>query len=408
VGGFIIGPLLFVVSLPILARQARREGNPRLLKIFTWALALKLAGAAVRYFVAFSVYGGVADATDYDRWGSRLAGAFRHLDFAHTGLHPLSDTNFIRLLTGIVYAVFGPNRFGGFLVFSWLGFWGLFLFYRAFTLAVPEGRRPTYAALVFFLPSLLFWPSSIGKEAWMMFAIGIAAYGAARILSGSTLRGLLISGGGMWFASLVRPHVAGLIALGLVAGFLFKRPRAELRGLGIVAKTLSFAVLVVIAVILVIQTNQYLHKSINAEPTHDVTTVLQNVAERTGEGGSGFGPSIAQSPTHAPIAIFTVLFRPILFDATNPQSALAAVEGTFLLAFCVVRRKWIRAAIKSLRRQPYVALAAAYTALFVFAFSAIANFGLLARERVQLVPVFLVLLSIPPPDSERADDITSR
>jgi len=36
-----------------------------------------------------------------------------------------------------------------------------------------------------------------------------------------------------------------------------------------------------------------------------------------------------------------------------------------------------------------------YLALFVFAFSTIANFGILARERTQLLPFFLVLLAIP-------------
>jgi hypothetical protein len=34
---------------------------------------------------------------------------------------------------------------------------------------------------------------------------------------------------------------------------------------------------------------------------------------------------------------------------------------------------------------------------FVFAFSTIANFGILARERTQLLPFFMVLLAIPVP-----------
>ena len=87
-------------------------------------------------------------------------------------------------LTGIIYTVFRPSLPIGFLVFSWLGFLGLFWFYRAFQLAVPEGRSHTYARFVFFLPSLLFWPSSIGKEAWMMCTLGPAAFWAAKLLAG--------------------------------------------------------------------------------------------------------------------------------------------------------------------------------------------------------------------------------
>jgi hypothetical protein len=65
------------------------------------------------------------------------------------------------------------------------------------------------------------------------------------------------------------------------------------------------------------------------------------------------------------------------------------------LLFTIKRLPWGFAALKSMRRQPYVALAGTFTLLFVIAFSSLPNFGLLARQRVQLYPFFLVLLSIP-------------
>jgi hypothetical protein len=48
-----------------------------------------------------------------------------------------------------------------------------------------------------------------------------------------------------------------------------------------------------------------------------------------------------------------------------------------------------------MRRQPYVAFAFLYCGLFIVGFSALANFGLLARERVMLLPIYLVLFCIP-------------
>jgi hypothetical protein len=42
-----------------------------------------------------------------------------------------------------------------------------------------------------------------------------------------------------------------------------------------------------------------------------------------------------------------------------------------------------------------VAFVLVYSGLFVVAFSSIANFGILARERTQLLPFFLVLLAVP-------------
>jgi hypothetical protein len=48
-----------------------------------------------------------------------------------------------------------------------------------------------------------------------------------------------------------------------------------------------------------------------------------------------------------------------------------------------------------LRAQPYVALAVAFVLVFFFVFAVISNFGLLARERVMVLPFVLALLSVP-------------
>lgn len=394
-GAVFVAPVLVLVSLPVLARQAEREGDRRLLTLLIAALLLKLAGAVARHFVAFSVYGGVADAAGYDGWGTRIAERFWHGRFS-TGLDSLTGTDFIRFLTGLVYTAIGPTRLGGFLVYSWLGFWGLFSFYRAFRLAVPEGRARSYAHLVLFLPSLVFWPSSIGKEAWMTFSLGVAALGAARLLSGRTLRGMAVLGLGLWLAALVRPHVAGLVALALVAGFALRRPREELRQLALPAKALALCAVVAVAGVLVVRTERFLQ--LEEYSPRGIREVFGRVSEQTGQGGSEFAPSIVDSPLRAPVAVGTVLFRPLLFDAHNLQAFVAAVEGTFLLLLCLFRYRWGLAALRSVRRQPYVAFAAAYSAGFIVAFSSVANFGLLARERVQLLPLFLVLVCVPPPE----------
>jgi hypothetical protein len=393
-GALPVGLVLLLISLPVLGRQSRRESDPKLFWLLLLALLFKLVGAVIRHYVAFNVYGGVADATGYHGAGVRLAENFRHGNF-HTGLTSLSGTNFIELLTGAVYTIIGPTRLGGFLFFSWLGFWGLFLSYRAFTLAVPEGRNRSYARLVFLLPSMMFWPSSVGKEAWMIFSIGIAAYGAARVLTGRTIRGVLIAAIGMWFAALVRPHVAAMIGVALVAGYLLRRPRAESRQLAPIFKGVALGGLAVIAVLLVVRTDRFLQHS-GVPTASGVTSLLESTAERTALGGSQFAPSILDRPQRAPVAVATVLFRPHVLEATTPQTLATGIETTFLLLLSVARIPWLFSALRSVRRQPYVGLVVAYVGMFVVAFSGFANFGLLARQRVQVLPFYLVLLSIPP------------
>jgi hypothetical protein len=393
-GGLFVAPVLILVTLPMLARQAAREADRSVFWLLVAGLIVKLGGALVFHFVAYDLYHGVADAVGYHQEGVRLSEQFRAGNYDH-GLGALTSTSFINFLTGILYTIIGPTKFGGYLVFSWFGFLGLFLFYRAFTIAVPEGRVRTYGRLIFFLPSLAFWPSAIGKDAWMTLALGLVAYGAARVLSGETWRGLLIAGWGLWWAAVVRPHVAGLAGVALAVGYLFRPTRKELRQLAPVAKGLSMIVVVVIAAVMVIRAERFL-SDWGVETDRGVSGVQNSITASTAQGGSYFVPSILRSPTQTPNAVLTVLFRPLPMEAHNSRALVASLEGTFMLLFTLMRIHWGLAALRSIRRQPYIALALAYTGMFVVAFSSFANFGLLVRQRVQVLPFFLVLLCIPP------------
>ena len=54
---------------------------------------------------------------------------------------------------------------------------------------------------------------------------------------------------------------------------------------------------------------------------------------------------------------------------------------------------------------PYVAYATTYTIMFVIAFSSIGNFGILTRQRTQVLPMLLVLLVLPA-ERQRLDEYT--
>jgi hypothetical protein len=66
-----------------------------------------------------------------------------------------------------------------------------------------------------------------------------------------------------------------------------------------------------------------------------------------------------------------------------------------LLGLTVASWRRLRRLPRALWENPYVTYAFVYSALFVLAFSNFANFGILARQRVQLLPLFLVLLAMP-------------
>jgi hypothetical protein len=53
---------------------------------------------------------------------------------------------------------------------------------------------------------------------------------------------------------------------------------------------------------------------------------------------------------------------------------------------------------RELARRPYVAFAVVYTFAFIYAFSSLVNFGILARQRSQLLPALFVVLCLPEPE----------
>jgi len=387
-------PILLAASWPAFVRQARRERDARLVQLLLLALTLKLLGSLVRYWVAVRLYNGQLDAFSYHDTGVDLAMRFRAGNF-DTGLASLSGTDFISFFTGIVYTITGPSIFAGFLLYSWLAFGGMFYLYRAFTIAVPDGRRRSYARLLFFLPSMLYWPSSIGKEAWMLLTLGLAAFGTARLLTGRPWRGLALAGIALWLAAMVRAHVSGMVVLGLVVAYLLARPPRRLGALGPVVKLFALVALMVVAVGLLGRTQAYLLGK-GIDPQDGVTTVLAETTRRTSQGSSTFqAPSTGASLAKLPLAAVTILFRPFPFEAHNAQAAVTALESMLLLYLTIARRRSIWHAVLQLRKRPYVAFVLVFAALFVVAFSSIANFGILARERTQLLPFFLVLLALP-------------
>ena len=66
-----------------------------------------------------------------------------------------------------------------FFAFGLLSFGGLVAYALAYRRSFPGVPYGAYWAWVFLLPSLWFWPSSIGKEAYDALGLGLATLGFA-------------------------------------------------------------------------------------------------------------------------------------------------------------------------------------------------------------------------------------
>ena len=397
-------PVLFVTGLVVIRLVTKNDDRP-MVGLFGFALALKLGASFIRFFVAFELYGS-GDSAQYHidataRMNEFFAGQVTFVDLLTPRLGSKSVTD----IAAIFYTLLGPSRLGGFVLFSWLGFWGLFLFCRAFRIALPECDYRRYVLLVMFLPSLWFWPSSIGKEALMIFSLGISAYGAARItqrMAGGwpvLVLGLVVGG-------IIRPHVSAVLLAALTVALLFRGNRNTDKGFGIAQRFFSVAVLMVGLAFAFGRTVDYIApkdsflikdgQAIEAGTgIGAIGTAFEKATGGTAGGGSEIDRPMPNSPLQYPGAAFTVLFRPTILEATNAQNIAAGAETTLLLGIVFVSWRRFKNLPSLAFRRPYTLLCLVYTGIFCFAWSAFANLGALARQRVQVWPFMLILLCLP-------------
>lgn len=403
--GLVAGPLLAAIVAPLINKLAASESRFDLGSILWAGLGLKFLATVARYLTVYSLYDGGGDAATYDEHGVRLAESFRAFDFSVEVAQQVPGTGFLRYVTGLVYVFTFDDQFAGFLVFATFTFVGVLAAIAAVRTALPDADHKLYVALVMLWPSLLFWPASIGKDSWMVMAIGLTSWGAAKMYTRER-GGFVLAGVGLAASAMLRPHVTLLLFVAMFAGYLLRpgRPRPSRRGRapgggGGFAKVLGVVALLVVGSIVATETEQFFE--IGELSTEGVNEALAETSRRSTQGGGGFTPVDVSNPSNYPWAAVTVLLRPFPFEAHNAQALVSSMEGLVLLG--LLARSW-RALVnvpRLLRRRPYVAYGAAYTLMFVYAFAAIGNFGILSRQRSQLLPLLFVFVVLPKVQPQR-------
>jgi hypothetical protein len=376
--------LALTVFIAVLVALSRL---PRGIKVLVMgALALRLVGAFARYQILFGVYNGGGDAVGYYGNGLRLAARLWQLDFgaALPLLQPPSGhwwgTNFMALPSGIVLALIGPSMLGAFVVFSLLSFLGLAGFVVAFARMFPEARLSSYARWVWFLPSLWFWPSSIGKEAIVLLGIGLAVWGYCfsreRIHWGLMALGVLVV-----FA--IRPQVAAV----LLACALFGYWVAQWHQLSSTRIIQGVAFLLLGAATVWISLQQIGVEGFDVAEMQGYleTTVRSEGGSRIAMTGAGFAST--------PAAMVNVLFRPFPWEGRNPVQILSSLEVVAVWGMVLLRAGSLVRGIRRWRENRLMGAAVPFLILYSATLGmAAANLGIIARQRIFLLPFLFLLL----------------
>src|SRR5438552_1942993 len=219
--------LIVAGTVPLLMHATRRD--PYLRAVMAVGLLAKLAAASLYLYMVFHIYDAASDAVVYFSQGQIYAydvSAFGRWQL----LHPFWSNNFIYMLAGAAQVFLGSSLQAVTILFAAASFWGEYLFYRAFCAAAPNGDHRLAAACFFLLPSIVFWPACIGKDAVILLFLGGATRAFAIVshrLAPLSVAALFLAGAGVM---LVRPHIALMLAISLLLRLWGGRNRRGLLG----------------------------------------------------------------------------------------------------------------------------------------------------------------------------------
>jgi hypothetical protein len=291
----------------------------------------------------------------------------------------------------------GPSFIGGFLIFGYGAFWGAYLWYRAAADAIPTLNKRLFLGIVLFLPSIAFWPSSIGKEAVMILGLGGMAYGASLLLRRRGVQAVLVLVPAALLVNVVRPHLAAIFGLALAAAYVLGRVKSDRRMVAPgITRLFGIAAVIGLSIVTANQAADFLDLE-GGISRSSLEEGLARQSARNTTGGSSFDPNARLSIESLPASLWTTLFRPLPYEADDGFIAIAALENAAILGFSVLRIRSLGWSVRNIRKVPFVMFCFVVVLIYGAIYSSFGNFGLLVRQRSLALPAFFALLSIDSP-----------
>lgn len=286
----------------------------------------------------------------------------------------------VRYVVSFLSQGLGLSFLGCSLFFQIFGVIGLLAFDGALRQVTWDKSRNIrlLATLIVFLPSVSFWSSGLGKDSLSFCAMGLALWAALRLKRRWWLLAFAVL-----LMLLVRPHMAGMLGLGLAGSFVFQR------GIPLPQRVVLGGIALAAAVFLVPLGLNYAGVGEDA----GAEDVMQYIEGRQGHNLKG-GGAVDISSMSPPVQMFTYLFRPTLIEARNLFSLAAALDNTILLFLfiaggCAILKKPLPPHFQPHNRM----------FLWIYSFCAwlilamtTANLGIALRQKWMFAPMLIFLL----------------
>ncbi len=432
VADFYIAPICFFLIIYI-SRHTVKINDPWEQKVFNNALILKLlSGLLICAIYIFYYKGG--DTIIYMHDALILENVFWKLpsdyfDFLFNGMYDtekgrinlwkhffhLRDYNleyfsyrhderafFVARLASICAIITGGSFYSTSMLFGTFAAIGVWKLYKIFAEYYPVFKRQLIYTVIF-IPSVMFWGAGVLKDPITFGALCFLMHNFHNILKrrniASSVIGCLIYG---FILLAIKPYILNAFIVGIgswvLSNYLVKIKSVVFQVL-LLPLLLGFSIGIVMFFLDVLgsDTGKY-----SLEKVLDEAALVQNDLKQDYYGGHRFDigtfePTIGGVLSKAPIAIFTTLYRPFIWEAKNIFVFISALEATVILIFTFIAI--FRIKIYNLQGilliNPILFFSFIFSLFFSFFLGlTTANFGALVRYKIPLMPFYVSMVYI--------------
>lgn len=400
--------ILFAANLVIIVAMAQQlyRRQPALRRVFWPALLAKLV-AGICLGLVYTYYYPVSDTFIYFSDALQLVSLARqdfgaYVEFLAFTSEPASlqlalpepRALLLTKITSIFSLLTGNNYWTISLYFSFISFLSSWFFVRTLCHFLPGAATAAVVAILF-LPSATFWTSGLLKES---LAIAALFYPCALILK-------------VWFSDRMRWHhfVLGLLSLWIlwnlkyfyvgiflpvaITTLLYRSTIHKRYAMSAGAELAIWLLILIIPLVLI----SFMHPNFHFDRVADVLVKNNAAYVRQSDPGDfvrfhNLTPDVPGILINAPWALFSGLFRPLLWEAVSLPQIVAGVENIFLLLFFAVSLLTAGSYRSEPHRLLILAIIVYIILLSVFITISAPNFGTLSRYRVGYISFFAFLI----------------
>ena len=416
----LLPPLYLLVALMYgyYIRKKKINSNPEY-SYFISGLLVRIFGAIFLGLVYFFYYDG-GDTTNYHQTASAFAKLFikdqndfwigwlgngekHYFSFDETTGFPIympkDNHSFfvVRLLIPIVTLSF-HSYFASAILTAVVTYGGLWKLYQTFLQEFPQLKKELAIACLF-IPSCVFWGSGLMKDSFTLSAIGWFTYA-------------------FYYYFIKKQHKIKFLVFLLISSFIILAikpyiffallPGAILWLSNNVIKKINHRFIRIIAAPILVSVAafggywalQELGDSLGlykVDTVLDRAVIVQQDMKAEYYGGKtfdigDFDASVGGVLSKAPIAVFSGIFRPGIWDVKNAVMAISSLENTYLLLitiFLLIKLKFF-GFFFLIGKNPLLLFAMLFSIFFAFSVGlTVANFGSLVRLRIPELPFFV-------------------